>query len=81
MLMWETASMCVCNWETKARKQLQQSTFFLIVFPVLPKFYENMNKNPCKKSKHLISAQGAYSNHYGTLLCTITTLNLHFGHG
>ena len=31
--------------EMKARKQLQQS-IFLIVFPVLPKFYEKINKRP-----------------------------------
>ena len=34
-----------CYWETKTRKQLQQS-MFLIDFSVLPKFYEKMNKRP-----------------------------------
>ena len=49
---------------------------FLIVYSVLPKFYEKMNKrrffkapisnkHPGKKSINLISAQGAYSNHSG----------------
>ena len=35
------------------------------VFPALPKFNEKMNKHPGKKLKNFLSAQGAYSNHYG----------------
>ena len=33
----------MCYWGTKARKHLQQSTFF-IVFSAIHKFYEEMNK-------------------------------------
>ena len=50
------------------RDEIEKATatkyIFLIVFRVLPRFNEKMNKRPGKNSKNLISAQGAYSNHY-----------------
>ena len=58
MLLWETASMCVLlgNESEKATAtKLQQSIYIyiLIVFSVLPKFYEKMNKRPLLFSAHL----------------------------
>ena len=49
--------MSVCYWETNTRNQLQQSSFSLVVFSALSKFYEKMNKRLSKKSENLISAQ------------------------
>ena len=64
MLMWETASICVLLGN-ESEKATAAKYIFLVVFSVLSKFYDKMNKRPGKKSKNFISSQGAYSNHYG----------------
>ena len=73
--MWETVSMCVFLGK-EGEKATVTKYIFLIAFSVLPKFYEKMNKRPGRKSKTLISSQGAYSNHDGVCIkhCTVNTI-------
>ena len=74
MLTWETTSMCVLLGK-ESEKATAIKYIFLIVFSVLPKFYEKMKKRPSRISAQvnlkkfnkrplLLCApwEGAYSN-------------------
>ena len=70
--------MCV-SLGSESEKATATKYIFSVVFSVFPKCYEKINKGPLLLSAHLeqvarqnietlISAQGAYSNYYGTLV-------------